>query len=296
MAETTESLSILASGIISGEHDENGVENKDARDRDFKLGGTPFVLSTFQLVSDATTSHLVSWSPSKDSFIIYNTFDFTNQILPKYFKHSNFNSFLRQLNAYGFRKTDNKQGWEFKHELFKEGQPHLLQEITRKKARRQLKEVSPSKENESKELSSPASVLQSLSSPSFSLSPVTRDLSRSLLDPELERIKDSNSHIINNLSQLQEQQKATHDTIARILEELVQSRKDQQDLQKIVEELFFNDPHDRKRKLEISHFESHKYAKGDEMSAIISNSSRRTRRHKDDEEGTDEEEGDAKSS
>jgi hypothetical protein len=95
MAETTESLSILASGIISGEHDENGVENKDTRDRDFKLGGTPFVLSTFQvcntlfhcsspkLVSDATTSHLVSWSPSKDSFIIYNTFDFTNQILPK---------------------------------------------------------------------------------------------------------------------------------------------------------------------------------------------------------------------
>ena len=120
------------------------------------------------------------------------------------------------------------------------------------------------------------------------------DLSRSLLDPELERIKDSNSHIINNLSQLQEQQKATHDTIARILEELVQSRKDQQDLQKIVEELFFNDPHDRKRKLEISHFESHKYAKGDEMSAIISNS-RRASRHKEDEEGTDEE-GDTKSS
>jgi hypothetical protein len=206
----------------------------------------------------------------------------------------------------------------YKKSLASEDKFKCMFNIFQRKARRQLKEVSPSKEskkNQSRALMIHRRIKGALITCKcvtitvisefllvscykgyqvFTFDVIFSDLSRSLLDPELERIKDSNSHIINNLSQLQEQQKATHDTIARILEELVQSRKDQQDLQKIVEELFFNDPHDRKRKLEISHFESHKYAKGDEMSAIISSSSRRTRRHKDDDEGTDEEEGDAK--
>jgi len=225
-----ESLSILANGIIDESVMSQGdsgtlkeemmspIMSKEDKEN-FKWGGTPFIINTYQLVGDQNTSHLVAWSPTKDSFIVLNTVDFTNQILPKYFKHSNFNSFLRQLNAYGFRKTENK--WEFKHECFKEGQPQLLQEITRKRVRKQLRELSPIK------MEGETPVRSSI--PEFD---------------QVERLKDTNVHILNCINQLSQQQKTTMDTVSMIWEELQQSRRDQSNLHKTLETLLL------KRKLD----------------------------------------------
>jgi len=86
---------------------------------DVEPKGAPFVVKTYQLVSDEANKEFVSWSQTKDSFVVWNPVEFAAEVLPKYFKHNNFCSFIRQLNTYSFHKVENKQ-WEFKHEHFSE--------------------------------------------------------------------------------------------------------------------------------------------------------------------------------
>jgi len=102
------------------------------------LEGAPFVVKTFQLVTDKETDSLVSWTETKDSFVVWKPVDFASEVLPKYFKHNNFCSFIRQLNTYGFHKVDGKL-WEFKHENFQQGQPQLLKDILRRKSKKKVK-------------------------------------------------------------------------------------------------------------------------------------------------------------
>ncbi|KAJ0538815.1 putative transcription factor HSF-type-DNA-binding family [Helianthus annuus] len=93
----------------------------------------PFLLKCYEMVDDPLTDYLISWSRTGDSFIVWNEAEFTSELLPKYFKHSNYSSFQRQLNIYGFRKTDTDR-WEFANDCFIKDQKHLLKSINRKKA------------------------------------------------------------------------------------------------------------------------------------------------------------------
>lgn len=61
---------------------------------------TPFLTKTYQLVDDETIDHVISWNDDGSTFIVWNTMAFARDLLPKYFKHNNFTSFLRQLNTY----------------------------------------------------------------------------------------------------------------------------------------------------------------------------------------------------
>lgn len=62
-----------------------------------------FIVKLWDIVNDPTTNEIIQWS--KDGSLI-EVIDVPKciDILPRYFKHSNINSFIRQLNTYGFKK------------------------------------------------------------------------------------------------------------------------------------------------------------------------------------------------
>ena len=76
------------------------------------------------------------------SFFIKNIQTLESNILSQYFKHSNFSSFVRQLNFYGFTKAkdlkvveaNDAKYWQFHHLHFQRENPELLVKIVRRLA------------------------------------------------------------------------------------------------------------------------------------------------------------------
>ncbi|KAM0027526.1 putative transcription factor HSF-type-DNA-binding family [Helianthus debilis subsp. tardiflorus] len=98
-----------------------------------KSSPSPFLLKTYMLVDDPATDHVVSWNAAGTGFVVWQPAEFARDLLPTLFKHSNFSSFVRQLNTYGFRKVATSR-WEFCNERFHKGHKEVLCQIRRRKS------------------------------------------------------------------------------------------------------------------------------------------------------------------
>ena len=106
-------------------------------------GSNDFVKKLFLMLQEDSYKEVVRWTVKGDSFVVINTNKFTKDILPKHFKHSNFASFVRQLNKYDFHKVKisneakasypyGEDAWEFKHPEFRINDAEALENIKRK--------------------------------------------------------------------------------------------------------------------------------------------------------------------
>lgn len=108
-----------------------------------KATSNEFVRKLFMILEKNQYRDIVRWTDSGDSFVVLDTGKFTTKVLPSHFKHSNFASFVRQLNKYDFHKVkrtaEEKQNsvygelsWEFKHPHFRIHDEAGLDNIKRK--------------------------------------------------------------------------------------------------------------------------------------------------------------------
>ncbi|CAM9819319.1 unnamed protein product, partial [Hapterophycus canaliculatus] len=71
--------------------------------------------------------------PDGTAFEVKDPRRLEQDILPKYFRHSRFQSLVRQLNFYSFKKISKERSvWIYKHAFFRRDEPELLHALKRK--------------------------------------------------------------------------------------------------------------------------------------------------------------------
>lgn len=117
--------------------EENKFFHESTRAKRAKPDAPKFLLLLYEILQ-AENENVIKWAGDGLSLQILDPATVTEKILPKYFNHTNFHSFQRQLNYFGFRKwTKSKTDiCTFSHPHFRQNQPELLQLIKRKKAPR----------------------------------------------------------------------------------------------------------------------------------------------------------------
>ena len=79
-----------------------------------------FLSKLHVILSDNTYNEIIHWDNDGKRMIVKDVVNLCNIVLPKFYKHHNYSSFVRQLNMYGFHKSKGilRDGQGYEHEKF----------------------------------------------------------------------------------------------------------------------------------------------------------------------------------
>lgn len=98
-----------------------------------------FLTKLYTILSDTTYDEIIHWDNDGKRVIICDVINLCNIVLPKFYKHRNYSSFVRQLNMYNFKKikTANRGEQKYRHDEFNkfktEDQIKLIKKKTKSK-------------------------------------------------------------------------------------------------------------------------------------------------------------------
>jgi HSF-type DNA-binding len=91
-----------------------------------------FPAKMHSILSRSEFEEIISWMPHGRSWRVLKPREFEMHVIPKYFEHSKFSSFIRQANGWGFRRvTQGRDRNTYYHERFLRGLPHLCKDMRR---------------------------------------------------------------------------------------------------------------------------------------------------------------------
>ncbi|KAL2345180.1 hypothetical protein Fmac_006465 [Flemingia macrophylla] len=176
-----------------------------------------FLSKTFDLVEDPSLDPIISWASTGASFVVWDPILFARHVLPRNFKHNNFSSFVRQLNTYvgthGFRKIDPDK-WEFFNEAFQRGKRHLLNNIQRRR---------PPQSQQVGSRTRPHS-----------------DATKAGLEFEIEKLRNERSVLMQEVVELQQQQRTTLQRARHVNERLQSAELIQKQMVSFLAKFFEN--------------------------------------------------------
>merc|ERR1712228_892315 len=92
-----------------------------------------FLQHIWTMLHDSSLNHIISWhSTLNHAFVVHKQNLFCQQILPKFFKHNKFTSFVRQLNMYQFHKLRDEKPMTWSHIYLEKNKYSQLQFIQRR--------------------------------------------------------------------------------------------------------------------------------------------------------------------
>ena len=106
------------------------------------------------MLNDLDYRDIISWNKEGNGVIIRNITKLCKIVLPKFYKHKNYSSFVRQLNLYGFHKSQGilKDGEGFEHDIFSKNisKEQIKQISLHNKQKKMIDNNNNTGENESK--------------------------------------------------------------------------------------------------------------------------------------------------
>lgn len=119
---------------------------QDKIDRRRANANTRFPVKLYKMLSEAENGgyeHIVSWNDDGSSFQIHDKKRFVEKIMPKYLTQSQFRSFQKQLNLYGFERrvvlSSKPTTGSYRHPDFRRDNEELCKTITRPSTAREAK-------------------------------------------------------------------------------------------------------------------------------------------------------------